>query len=47
MKVKRVSVAVTERLWLAWKIAAAREGVSMKELAVREIERHLGKKEKP
>ena len=46
MKVKRVSVEVDTSFWLRWKVAAARQGISMKALAVRELEKHLSK-EKP
>jgi hypothetical protein len=43
-KIKRTSLEIPEDLWLRWKVQAAREGVSMRDLVIRELTRHLDRK---
>ena len=45
VKVKRTSLEVPADLWLRWKVQAAREGVSMRDLVVRLLTSYLGRKE--
>lgn len=43
--VKRTSLEVPGDLWFRWKVQSAREGVSMRDLILRELTRYLDKKE--
>jgi hypothetical protein len=45
MRIKRTSLEVPEALWLRWKIRAAKEGVSMKDLVLRALTRYLGRQQ--
>jgi hypothetical protein len=43
-KIKRTSLEVPEELWFRWKVQAAREGISMRDLILRELARYLDRK---
>jgi hypothetical protein len=45
-KIKRTSLEVPEGLWFRWKVQAAREQISMRDLILRELSRYLDRKEK-
>lgn len=45
VKLKRTSLEVPVDLWFRWKMQAAREGVSMRDLFIRELTRYLDRKE--
>jgi hypothetical protein len=45
VKVKRTSLEVPSDLWLRWKVQAAKEGVSMRDLVVRLLTAYLDRKE--
>ena len=45
MQIKRMSLEIPADLWLRWKVQAAKEGVSMKDLAVRLLSAYLDRKE--
>ena len=45
VKVKRTSLEVPSDLWLRWKVQAAKEGVSMRDLVVRLLTSYLERKE--
>jgi hypothetical protein len=45
VKVKRTSLEVPSDLWLRWKIRAAQENVSMKDLFIRVLADYLNRKE--
>jgi hypothetical protein len=43
--IKRMSLEIPSALWLRWKVQAAKEGVSMKDLVVRLLNTYLDRKE--
>jgi hypothetical protein len=45
LKIKRMSLEIPFPLWLRWKVQAAREGLSMKDLVVRLLAAYLDRKE--
>lgn len=45
VKVKRTSLELPADLWLRWKVQAAREGVSMRDLVIRLLTSYLERKE--
>jgi hypothetical protein len=45
LQIKRMSLEIPTDLWLRWKVQAAKEGVSMKDLVVRLLSAYLDRKE--